>query len=183
MATRRLPASLRRPVPKYGHKEIYLPNFILTLLRTPFLPPTFATFIVPLNLNKLDIKDYLYHVYSIRCLSVRSYVQQQRVRHDKPSAKAPKARRWYRPRSIKRMTVEMERAFVWPDTPEDFSPWEKDTYDAANKAQEREQASYQPDAVQKPTTERRSIAEQAQALLEGKEKWRPTWEDYGLALG
>jgi len=61
--------------------------------------------------------------------------------------------------------------------------WEKETYDAANEAQEREQETYQPDAVQKPTTERESIAEQAQALLKGKEKWKPTWVDSGPALG
>lgn len=40
-----------------------------------------------------------------------------------------------------------------------------------------------PDAVLKPAPDRKSIAEQAQALLRGKEKWRPTWVDYGAALG
>ena len=98
------------------------PNFILTLLRTPFLPPTYATFIAPLNLNKLDIKDYLFHAYAVRCLSVRSYVAHMKVRQDRMSAKNPKPRRWYRPRAFKRVTVEMERGFVWPDAPEDFSP-------------------------------------------------------------
>ncbi len=43
-----------------------------------------------------------------------------------------------------------------------------------------------PDAKEKPTKERRPIAEQAQALLKGKEKWKPTtveefWEDVGDA--
>ena len=44
-----------------------------------------------------------------------------------------------------------------------------------------------PEAKTKPTKERASIAEQARALLEGKEKWKPTreqdvWEDVGEAV-
>ena len=98
------------------------PNFTLTLLRTPFLPPDHATFIVPLNLNKLDIKDYLYHAYDVRVISVRSYVQQQRVQQDKERAYDPKRNRWFRPRSIKKMTVQMDKGFVWPEEPTDFKP-------------------------------------------------------------
>ncbi len=92
----------------------------MTLIRTPRLPPTYARFIVPLRMNKLDIRDYLYHAYGVTVLSVRSFVQQQKVRHDKPDAERPRPRRWFRPRAIKRMTVEMERPFVWPEEPEDF---------------------------------------------------------------
>jgi len=41
-----------------------------------------------------------------------------------------------------------------------------------------------PEARQKPTKERESIAEQAKALLKGDEKWKPAprldeWEDVG----
>lgn len=131
--------------PPRGQKPIYLyvshsnpqrktdairPNFTLTLLRTPFLPPQFASFIVPLNFNKLDLKDYLYHAYNVPVLSVRSYVQQQRVRQDKPGAKLPKQARWYRPRSIKKMTIEMADLpgggpFVWPDEEEDLEPYDQ----------------------------------------------------------
>lgn len=98
------------------------PNFTLTLLRTPFLPPDYASFIVPLNLNKLDLKDYLYHAYDVRVLSVRSYVQQQPVRQDRPGAIDPKPRRWFRPRAIKKMTVHLEKGFVWPEEPKDYKP-------------------------------------------------------------
>ena len=69
------------------------PNFTLTLLRTPFAPPNYATFLTPLHLNKLDLKDYLYNLYGVQVLSVRSYVQQARVRQDKPGARLPKPRR------------------------------------------------------------------------------------------
>ena len=80
-----------------------------------------ATFITPLNINKLDMKSYLLNAYGVRVRAVRSYVQQQRVRQDKPTAKRVSPRRWYRPRSIKKMTVEMDMAFAWPDEVDDFS--------------------------------------------------------------
>jgi len=82
------------------------------------------------------------------------------------------------------MTVEMEMPFVWPEVPENFDQWDKSTFDAAQKHNQETQASYRPDAVEKPSRERRSIAEQAQALLQGQDKWRPTatlWEDVGEA--
>jgi large subunit ribosomal protein L23 len=42
------------------------------------------------------------------------------------------------------------------------------------------QDSYKPEALTKPVAERKSIAEQAKALLSGDEEWRITeWEDIG----
>ncbi|KAI9797131.1 MAG: hypothetical protein M1833_005646 [Piccolia ochrophora] len=173
-----------------GRKKIYLfvpldlrapstPNFTLTLLRTPFLPPNYASFITPLNLNKFDIRDYLYHAYGIRVFSVRSFVQQQRVRQDKPNARNPAPRRWFRPRSIKKMTVQMEMPFVWPDEPQDLTAWDKEAFDATQKAQKQEQERMYPELEGKPSPERRSIAEQARELLQGRAPWTPTWEDVG----
>ncbi|RDW69839.1 hypothetical protein BP6252_08859 [Coleophoma cylindrospora] len=182
MATKLIP---RIPGPRLGRKEIYLPNFTLQLIRTPNLPPTYATFIVPLNLNKLDIRDYLWNVYGVPVLSVRSYIQQQKIRQDKPGAKRPSPRRWYRPRSIKKMTIEMEQPFAWPEAPGSFEEWDKDTFDAANKDREEQEKQFRPDSRKEPTKERKSIAEQAKALLEGKQKWVPNkivedeWEDVG----
>lgn len=51
---------------------------------------------------------------------VRSYVQMQKLRQDKPGARRPSPRRWFRPRSIKKMMVEMEQPFVWPEEPENY---------------------------------------------------------------
>lgn len=56
---------------------------------------------------------------------VRSYIQQQKLRQDKPNAKRPAPRRWFRPRSIKKMMVEMEQPFVWPEEPENFDQYVK----------------------------------------------------------
>lgn len=99
------------------------PNFTLTLLRTPEQPPTFASFIVPLNINKLDLRDYLFHAYGVRVRGVRSYIQQQKIRQDKPGAIRIAPRKWYRPRSIKKMLVEMEKPFVWPEEPENYDQY------------------------------------------------------------
>ncbi|KAH8808716.1 hypothetical protein F5884DRAFT_793121 [Xylogone sp. PMI_703] len=177
-------SAITRQGPRLGQKQVFLPNFTLTLLRTPNLPPTFATFIVPLNLNKLDMRDYLWNAYGVPVKSVRSYIQQQKIRQDKPDATRPRPRRWHRPRSIKKMTVEMEQPFAWPEEPKDFSPWDKKTFDAAQKDRKALEDTFRPDHRQQPTKERASIAEQAQAFLQGKEKWRPTskaleWEDDG----
>jgi large subunit ribosomal protein L23 len=47
----------------------------------------------------------------------------QKVVQDKPKAKRPAPRRWFRPRSIKKMMVEMDQPFVWPKEPEDFNEY------------------------------------------------------------
>jgi large subunit ribosomal protein L23 len=99
------------------------PNFTLTLLRTPKNPPTFASFIVPLNLNKLDLRDYLYNGYGVTVQGVRSYILQQKIRQDKPGSKRPAPRKWFRPRSIKKMMVEMDKPFVWPEEPVNFDEY------------------------------------------------------------
>ncbi|KAI9829859.1 MAG: hypothetical protein M1819_005957 [Sarea resinae] len=162
---------------RQGRKEIFLPNFTITLLRTPHLPPTWASFLVPLNFNKLDIKDYLRNAYGVNVFAVRSYIEQQPVRQDKPDARIPVARKWFRPKAIKKMTVEMDKPFVWPEEPADFSPWDKERMEAAQKSQKEYRESFLPDANQKPAKGKKSLAEQAKALLEGKERWKPQPEE------
>ena len=73
------------------------------------------------------------------------------------------------------MTVEMTKPFVWPDVPEDLAPWDKKRFDAVKKLQDEDMDNRSPGAVLKPTTERRSIAEQARRLLEGKDEWKSSW--------
>ena len=52
-------------------------------------------------------------------------------------------------------------------------------YDKAQATNEAEAAKYGPEAYTLGKQDGGTIAEQAQALLQGKEKWRPTWMDYG----
>ncbi|KAI4086975.1 MAG: hypothetical protein LQ344_007144 [Seirophora lacunosa] len=165
------PNRFRLPV---GQKQVYLPNFTLTFLRTPFAPPTHATFLTPLHLNKLDVKDYLYHCYGVEALSVRSYVQQARVVRGKSGAKIPRAG-FFRPRATKRMTVEMPASapFVWPDAPDDFTPWDKQAQEKAEASREREQKAMGAEGKGMPRGDGGKLREQAARLLRGEGRWRP----------
>lgn len=98
------------------------PDFTIALVRTPFLPPRYASFHVPLSFNKLDMRDYLQRVYSVGVVGVRSYIEQQKVTRMRPMG------RWgygrvRRPESKKRMTVEMKEPFVWPEAPTDMAAY------------------------------------------------------------
>lgn len=65
------------PTFKRGLKKIYLPNIIFKLCRpSPHIPPNQAVFKVPINLNKLDIRDYLTHIYGLQVVNVRTLIQQ-----------------------------------------------------------------------------------------------------------
>jgi large subunit ribosomal protein L23 len=52
--------------------------------------------------------------------------------------------------------------------------WDKNTFDAANKDRTQQEEMSRPDFREKPTRERTSMAEQAKAMLQGKESWRST---------
>jgi len=130
-------------------------------------------------MNKLDLRDYLHHAYSVRTVSIRSYVEQQRVQQGKSNSVRPAIKRWFRPRAIKKMVVELESPFVWPEEPSDFEPWSKDTYEKAREDNEKYQRSRGRLADERYDVEdRRSLNEQAKALLAGQEKWRP-----GMSVG
>ncbi|KAI1916611.1 mitochondrial 54S ribosomal protein YmL41 [Ophidiomyces ophidiicola] len=168
------------PVPVEQRKQVYLPEFTITLIRTPFLPPRYASFWVPLSFNKLDLKDYLKRAYNVDVIKVRSYVEQQKVTRERALGKegfGPLRR----PMAKKKMTVEMTEPFIWPEEPKDFAPWERDTYFEAKKMQEDFQESRSPDAVLKaPEKQRELLADQAKRVKEGMEPWQPTWQTLGL---
>ncbi|KAI5195167.1 hypothetical protein E4T42_08527 [Aureobasidium subglaciale] len=169
-------AAIKAPF-RVGTKEVFLPNFTITLVQTPRMPASFAKFIVPLNMNKLDLRDYLFHVYNVRVVSVRSYIEQQKVTQGKPNAPKQQIKRWFRPRAIKKMTVELESPFVWPELPneEDLNEnWSTDTHKQAQKDNDKyaEQRGRLAD-TSVDRDERMSMREQAKALLERKEQWKP----------
>ena len=143
-----------------------------------------ASFIVPLNFNKLDMKDYLWNAYKIPVLAVRSYVVQQAVREDKPGAILPKRSQWYRPRSSKRMIVEMGEGkhggpFVWPDEMDNYEEWDKEMFDKASESQEQMQDSKAKVFGTAKPSDGDKLREQAKKLLEGKDKWQPSWKEWG----
>ncbi|KAK2792729.1 hypothetical protein FQN52_002791 [Onygenales sp. PD_12] len=173
-----------RPIPVEERKQVFLPSFTLTLIRTPYLPPRYAAFWVPLTFNKLDIKDYLKRVYNVHVLKVRSFVEQQ-----KPTRELSRGRegygKWRRPQARKKMTVEMTDPFVWPEEPKDMEGWEKQAYFRAKEHQIEMSDSFHPDANQKPNKKlRESLADHAARLREeaseGGQPWTPTWQALGL---
>ncbi|AEO66848.1 uncharacterized protein THITE_2115321 [Thermothielavioides terrestris NRRL 8126] len=89
------------------------PNHVIAFIRPkPRQPPNLATFVVPLTFNKLDLRDYLYHVYNVEVTAVRSFINQPQ-----PRQKDGQRGKWYRPRSQKMMIAELVKPFVWPDPP------------------------------------------------------------------
>ncbi|KAL4802299.1 putative mitochondrial ribosomal protein L23 [Aspergillus unguis] len=167
--------------PLSQRKQIYLPNFTVALIRTPFLPPRFASFYVPLNFNKLDMRDYLQRAYGVGVISVRSTVEQQKVTREKTNGKFGYGK-WRRPKSRKRMTVEMDEPFVWPELPESMEAWEKDQFFKAAQYQKEVQDTQRPEApMQEPKDVRAAYEEEAKKLLGGEKAWRPTWQALGLS--
>lgn len=101
----------------------YRPDFVVTLMRTPHLPPKYASFWVPLWFNKLDFKSYLKNVYNVDVLHIRSYVQQQKVQQrETVGSTTTTLGKVYRPASRKKMTVELVDPFVFPEEVKDLSP-------------------------------------------------------------
>jgi len=125
---------------------------------------------VPLSLNKLDLRDYLYHAYSVHTLSIRSFIKQSPiVSVQRGSARdLPGKRKQYRPRATKKMTVELAAPFAWPEAPRDLEKWDGDRYRKLQKMAEEQQARGEGERV----AQARGIAEVAQRLLEGKLSWK-----------
>lgn len=154
------------------------PNHVITFCRPSrqATPPQFATFKVPLHFNKLDMRDYLLHAYSVATLGVRSAVMRQ------PIFRNPITRRVQRPPAIKYMTVELQKPFVWPKEPnkEERKQWHDEQTEKRVQLQEKQDQAMekyqkhgrlQNDAVEKRSANRTQLAKQAKDLLSGAAKW------------
>ena len=78
------------------------------------------------------MRDYLFHAYNVTTKAIRSYVPPVRVERRLRLSK-PGQRRRYRPQGIKKMTVQLEQPFVWPEgpdpeKPEEWRPWDRARY-------------------------------------------------------
>lgn len=95
---------------RVGERQVYFPHAKVVLLRpsakhTPYQ----AKFIVPRYFNKLDLRDYLWHVYGLRALNVTTQLLWStwtREMPGKPRKRTPQ---------VKKMTIEMPEPFVWPE--------------------------------------------------------------------
>jgi len=128
-------------------------------------------------MNKLDLKDYLYNAYNVRSVHVRSYIIHGKVVRD------PRTGHHSRLPQQKKMTIEMPQSmpFVWPEEPEDLEPWDV----KVQRAEQKERRVQREDRTRQGTVrgvpveaDRKSLKAQADALLHGKRRWRPGWEDF-----
>lgn len=97
---------------KVGGNKVYFPKARIILLRpnakhTPYQ----AKFIVPKSFNKLDLRDYLYHIYGLRAMNITT-----QLLHGKFNRMNLQTTRFREPQ-IKKMTIEMEEPFIWPEEP------------------------------------------------------------------
>ncbi|KAF1956383.1 hypothetical protein CC80DRAFT_446267 [Byssothecium circinans] len=152
-------APVTKKIIAFGSKQIFLPKFTIALVRTPFLSPYHARFLVPLNFSKYDLRDYLYHVYNIKTHNIRSFVKQMPVRDTRELP-----RHWFREPSKKYMTVEMEMPFVWPADPKSWEPWGVADNESRVKQAMR---NYGALSDEDRRAEARGIREQAMAFLKG----------------
>lgn len=93
---------------RVGGDQRYFPKARVILLRpnakhTPYQ----AKFIVPKSFNKMDLRDYLYHIYGLRALNVTTQLLPGRFVR---AGTTPR----HRVSQLKKMTIDMEQPFIWP---------------------------------------------------------------------
>ncbi|KAJ2056177.1 mitochondrial 54S ribosomal protein YmL41 [Coemansia sp. S146] len=64
---------------RFGSLRVYFPNLVFKIIPDARLSKNQAAFRVPLNVNKLDIKDYLTHIYNVNVTDVRTAVFQGKL--------------------------------------------------------------------------------------------------------
>ncbi|CAG8920899.1 unnamed protein product [Penicillium salamii] len=162
-------------------KPVYMPQFRIALVHNPNNSPKYAQFRVPLSFNKFDLRSYLWNLYGVGVLGIRSYVQAQGITRITRDGKGYGP--WRRPKSQKRMTVELKEPFAWPEAPKDMAPFEFESWKKAELWQKEQQDSENPkrNSGEEPDHKlRAAFKEQAEALRGNKETWRPTWKALGL---
>ncbi|KAF4549135.1 putative ribosomal protein L23 [Elsinoe fawcettii] len=162
---------------RLGTKQVFLPSFKITLLNTPKESPYYATFSVPLSLNKLDLRDYLFHAYNLPVLSITSRTHASAIEPDgNPRIERPQRGRLFRPAPTKKMTVRMEKPFVWPRGPGEVElkeAWNKSVYEGAKQASKDFGAYRRKRDTYVDWKDREELRVQAKRLREGREMWRP----------
>lgn len=67
------------------------------------------------------MRDYLQRLYNVGVVRIRSYIEQQPITRVTRDGRT--LGQWRRPKSEKRMTVELRDEFVWPQEPEDLKKY------------------------------------------------------------
>ena len=136
-------------------------------------------------MNKLDLKDYLYHLYGVEALHIRSHIVHGKVVRD------VRTRQLHRTKQKKKMMIEMKAGdnFVWPEVPEDIQNRSTELRDAIRKQKKEMEEGRSPQGQylhKVGENQREGLREKARALLQGKLKWKSQLEETGggmLPLG
>ncbi len=70
---------------------------------------------------------------------------------------------------MKKMIVELEQPFVWPDSPKEMDDWEPERYKKTQEEGWREQTG---DPSEKVREKRSNVQQLAERLLNGAERWK-----------
>lgn len=88
--------------------------------------------------------------------------------------------------ATKKMTVELVQGrpgqgpFVWPEVPEeDMKRWRAELDEREKKAEERRLRSRPDESFKLEPEDAQGLKERARLLLQGKVRWRPSWEETG----
>ncbi|BFZ59703.1 mitochondrial 54S ribosomal protein YmL41 [Saitoella coloradoensis] len=142
---------------RLGDKKIYFPQHVFTLIRSPKIRPDQAAFRVPLNVNKFDVRDYLWNIYGLRTYAVKSMIYVGKIYRAKafnPTKGRWQALDWRRHSSQKKVIVDMDRPFVYPAAPDNLSPYNKYLHDMIAKIRRT------PNAVEKGVIKNPKLREQ-----------------------
>jgi len=126
-----------------GGKEIYFPWAPVTLLRpTAKMTPYQAQFQVPRTFNKLDFRDYLWHVYGLRALNITTQIKWSEWTRQRMSR--------FRTTQVKKMIIDMEEPFVWPQEDRDALESHRLSSTIAFQKYESEMSEKQGSDLKKP---------------------------------
>ncbi|KAJ2722001.1 mitochondrial 54S ribosomal protein YmL41 [Coemansia sp. Benny D115] len=102
---------------RFGNLKVYFPNVVFKIIPDARLGKNQAAFRVPLNINKLDIKDYLTHIYNVTVTDVRTTVFPGKLSTNRYTGQKERSSR------IKKAIVTMKEEFEYPaeaNVDEDF---------------------------------------------------------------
>ncbi|KAJ1926260.1 mitochondrial 54S ribosomal protein YmL41 [Tieghemiomyces parasiticus] len=116
------PACTTRALQQFGRQVVYFPEHIFRLVRTKRLESNQAAFKVPIRVNKLDIRDYLTHLYGVSVRDVRTVIYPGSHKYSQQE------RRWIRIPRVKKAIVTFDGSFQFPEPPvaeEPKKPWQR----------------------------------------------------------
>ncbi|KAJ1883536.1 mitochondrial 54S ribosomal protein YmL41 [Coemansia sp. RSA 1722] len=93
---------------RFGNLKVYFPNIVFKIIPDARLGKNQAAFRVPLNVNKLDIKDYLSHIYNVTVTDVRTTVFAGKQTTNRHTGQKDRSSR------IKKAIVTIKEEFEYP---------------------------------------------------------------------